>query len=81
MQVWDVATGAEVQTLPGHTQGIYGVAFSPDGTRLATASSDGTARVYVLRIDELVGLARARLTRAWTADECRQFLHLERCPD
>ena len=38
---------ARVQlTLSGHTREVRGVAFSPDGTRLATASLDGTAKVW-----------------------------------
>ena len=34
------------RTLTGHTGQVLGVAFSPDGWLLATASSDGTARVW-----------------------------------
>ena len=30
----------------GHTKGLHGVAFAPDGTRLVTASYDGTVRVW-----------------------------------
>ena len=33
-------------TFSGHTNRIYGVAFSPDGMRIATASQDGTAKVW-----------------------------------
>ncbi|MGQ0604202.1 MAG: nSTAND1 domain-containing NTPase, partial [Anaerolineales bacterium] len=33
-------------TLTGHTGDVTGIAFSPDGTRLATASDDQTARVW-----------------------------------
>jgi WD40 repeat protein len=33
-------------TLSGHTAQLVTVAYSPDGTRLATASQDGTAKVW-----------------------------------
>ena len=36
VKVWDAATGQETLTLKGHT-GVFSVAFSPDGTRLASA--------------------------------------------
>jgi WD40 repeat protein/basic membrane lipoprotein Med (substrate-binding protein (PBP1-ABC) superfamily) len=58
VKVWDTLTGQELFTLNGHTAPVVGVAFSPDcvgapdavaeqcGTRLATASWDGTTRVW-----------------------------------
>jgi WD40 repeat protein/serine/threonine protein kinase len=36
----------DLLTLRGHSEGINGVAYSPDGTRLASASSDRTLRVW-----------------------------------
>jgi len=67
-------------TLYGHTGAVYRVAFSPDGTRLASAGRDPVARVYVLPIADLVAIAQARVTRSLTKEECQKFLHVDECP-
>ena len=36
----------EPLTLRGHTGAVYRLAFSPDGTRLASTGRNPTARVY-----------------------------------
>ena len=79
-KLWDLATGQELVTFAGHTAMVNGLAFSPDGKRLASSSIDGTTRVYAVDIDDLLALARSRLTRWLTAEECRQYLHQDECP-
>jgi WD40 repeat protein len=44
--IWDTATGKQLYSLVGHTRPIFGVAFTPDGSRLATASGDGTVKIW-----------------------------------
>ena len=80
VKVWDFVTGQELLTLTGHKAGTTGLAFSPDGRHLAVGGGDGTVRIYVLLIEELIALARERLTRSLTEAECQQYLHLETCP-
>ena len=50
----DVATGGTLRTFRGHTNYIYGVVFSPDGTQMATASWDHTARLWDVVAGECV---------------------------
>jgi hypothetical protein len=56
------------------------VAFSPDGTRLAAQSAEGIVRIYATQPEDLIEIARSRLTRWFTPEECRQYLHTESCP-
>ena len=42
--IWDVASGKELGRLEGHKKYNRGIAFSPDGKRIATAGSDTTRR-------------------------------------
>jgi WD40 repeat protein len=44
--VWDAQSGREPLTLKGHTGTVFSVAFSPDGLRIVSSSSDRTVKVW-----------------------------------
>lgn len=81
VKVWDVRPGAteaqEPQTMYGHSGAVYTVAWSPDGKRIVTGSRDRTARVFAVPVEDVVGLAQARLTRDLTCPERQTYLHEE----
>jgi len=55
--VLDIATNKPILQLVGHTRGVSGVAYSPNGRYIASTSTDNTMRVWdaatgqVLQID------------------------------
>src|SRR5205814_6760120 len=46
VRVWDAKTGKELRRYAGHGGCVGCVAFFPDGQRIASASYDGTARIW-----------------------------------
>jgi hypothetical protein len=79
--LWDARSGEQQLALRGHPATATSVSFSPDGSQLASVGLEGIVRIWALDLDELVEIARARLTRELTDEECREYLHAERCPD
>jgi WD40 repeat protein/basic membrane lipoprotein Med (substrate-binding protein (PBP1-ABC) superfamily) len=81
-RIWDTLTGQELLSLKGHTAPVTGVAFDPIcpaqeqtltescGARLATASWDGTAKIWNISLNrELLTLStRDAPVRAFSAD-------------
>jgi WD40 repeat protein len=80
LKILDFETGQELLTLPGG----FDIEFTPDGTRVISATFDEQARqivrMYLLKLEDIVALAKTRVTRSLTTEECRQYLHVEACP-
>jgi WD40 repeat protein len=46
VQLWDVESGYSTKTLLGHTDWVWSVSFSPDGSILASCSDDRTIKLW-----------------------------------
>jgi WD40 repeat protein len=81
IRLWDIHTGgllAELRTgLDGSSPPQLN--FSPDGSYLLYPDAGNVLRKFSLNTDHLVDLARTRVTRPLSEDECRRFLDPVTC--
>jgi class 3 adenylate cyclase/WD40 repeat protein len=77
VRVWDLTTGELVAEFGGELigQAKHSAAFHPTLPHLVVATPPGQVRVYTLDLDELIEIARSRLSREMTAEECQLYLH------
>ena len=68
-------------TLVGPTNKLLDLTYSPDGQRLIVGAEDGTVRFYLLDIEALKTLARERIARQLSVDECRQYFGQAGCSE
>jgi WD40 repeat protein len=74
-RIWDTSDGRELLTIYAGNTAFWGAAFHPDGKRLVVADLGGFVHQYTLQIDDLMRLARGRVTRGLTPAELRRYLH------
>ena len=75
-RLWDLATGQEVRRFVGHTGtiGLAGaIAFTPNGKRVLTGSTDGAVRLWDVEIADTVADLCSRLQRDFTTEERAQY--------
>jgi WD40 repeat protein len=74
-RIWDVNTGIPLVALEGHAEAVLSVAYSPEGSRIVTASKDRTSRVWDAEtgtpLAELAGHTDGLQSAAWSPDGLR----------
>lgn len=81
-KILNFETWQEELTLPGG----WLVQFTPDGTRVIIGRNEPTGlaksavRMYLINLDDVVALAKSRVTRSLTTKECQHYLRMDACP-
>jgi len=84
-KLWSASTGESLSVFQDNAGKLFRAVFNPKGASVALAGEDGVLRIQALRtsgsLEDLIALARSRVTRPMTARECRQYLRDSACPD
>ena len=79
IRVWS-GEGEPVASVPTHQEDDPTFAFVPGTDTLYYEDGDGVVRRFGIDVDETVQLARSRLTRGFTPQECARYFPNEPCP-
>ena len=78
--VWDTRTGHPLFTPPPEPSKPMRIWFGDEGSLLIVVYEDGRILVYPIALSDAIDIARSRVTRSLTDEECRRFLHVAACP-
>ena len=77
LKIWDAASGTLLREIRGHGHAARGVAWSPDGRRLASSSLDHTVKVFLAdTLEEVAVVTTPGIVRALAWDEAGEKLAL-----
>ena len=79
VRVWDLASRSLVTEIEFDVEEMANVEFIDDTHLLVTSGLGSEAIVITLDPDELLSIARSRLTRSFTVEECATF-EVDPCP-
>lgn len=66
IKLWDISTGDCLQTLQGHDNWVWTLAFSPDGNLLASGSGDHTIKLWHLATGQCIQTLQGHTSRIWS---------------
>ena len=66
VKLWDVTSGACLQTLEGHSKKVNSVSFSPDGTKVASGSYDNTVKLWDVTSGECLQTLEGHSNWVWS---------------
>ncbi|GHV95709.1 hypothetical protein AGMMS50293_20290 [Spirochaetia bacterium] len=67
IKIWGIETGSEAGRLDGHTNTVFGLAYSNDGSRMVSASGDGTLRVWDAKTGSTLHVLRGHTAYVYSA--------------
>jgi len=79
VRIWSLPTGEPLQGIP-FQRVIQNVVFADDRRLLVTPDEGPSLLALTTDLRELLEIARSRLTRDLTREECRTYLHADTCP-
>jgi WD40 repeat protein len=79
VRLWDARDGSLLQAISMGEDYGKAVAFT-DNRHVVVGTVNGLVAGLTFDIDELIRIGRSRVTRTLTDQECRTYLHLDRCP-
>jgi WD40 repeat protein len=79
-RVWNAHTGELIFTSLDEPSGVDFAFFSSDGSKIMLLYSDGRILVHAIAFDDVLEIAKGRVTRSLTDAECRTYLHVPACP-
>jgi len=59
LSVWSITDSKQVLSFYGHEQGVYALAYVPDGSRIASCARDGTIRLWDASTGTMIQSIRA----------------------
>jgi serine/threonine protein kinase/DNA-binding SARP family transcriptional activator/WD40 repeat protein len=80
VRIWDLRSRKPLQDLPFGDKPIENVEFLDNRHLLVGPANGPDVQIVTLDVDELLWIARSRLTRGFTQEECRTYLHVDTCP-